>query len=96
MTRRAQLPPGCKSLAMEDGTTYNAARAGGHVDVSDHHARYINAMGGNGDAGLVSASGGHYIGTKTGRWCTNCQPARLWNVWSTQCPRCGAPTQAEP
>ncbi len=93
MAVRAELPPGCSSLHMEDGTTYNAGRPGGHVDVAEHHARAINRMGGNGTAGLVSAKGWHYLGTKKGRWCAACR--RVWNAWSADCPRCGAATEPE-
>ena len=90
---RANLPPGCFSLQMEDGTQYRARRAGGHVEVADHHAKAINQTVGNGDAGLVSAKGAHYIGTRNGRWCPDCR--RLWNVWNTTCVKCGGPTEPE-
>jgi len=91
---RANLPPGCFSIAMEDGTRYKAGRAGGHVEVADHHADAINRTVGNGDAGLVSAKGGHYMGTQKGRWCAPCR--FLANSWSVECPRCGRPTVPEP
>ena len=70
---RANLPPGCSSLAFEDGTRYKAGRPGGHVEVAGHHAEAINRLSGNGDAGLVSAKGAHYLGTKRGRWCATCR-----------------------
>jgi hypothetical protein len=91
--KRANLPPGCSSLRMEDGTQYKAARPGGHVEVADHHARAINQTGGNGDAGLVSAKGWHYLGTKRGRVCPSCR--WVWNVWTTECRRCGVATEPE-
>jgi len=88
------LPPGCKSLQMQDGKKYVAGRSGGTVQVSDSHAKAIDAMSGNGTAGLVSAGfrmfGG---GTTAGRWCTACR--RLWYPWSTTCPKCGAATEPE-
>ena len=94
---QVQLPPGCRSLQMEDGRRYVASRTGGHVTVSDSHAAAIDRMPGNGVAGLVTAKFREF-GTgerKNGRWCTTCQPARLWNAWSTSCPRCGAATDPE-
>jgi hypothetical protein len=90
---RTELPPGCFSLAMEDGTRYKARKAGGHVEVSEDHARAINRLKGNGDAGLVTAKNAHFVGTRNGRWCEACR--RLWNVWSVACPRCNAPTETE-
>ena len=63
------------------------------MDVEDHHAPYIDGMSGNGDAGLLSAKGAHYIGTKNGRWCAPCR--RLWNSWNVTCVKCGAPTEPE-
>ena len=94
MPVRVNLAPGCSGFTMAgDGTHYKAGRPGGHVDVADHHAPYINGMSGNGDAGLLSAKGAHYIGTKNGRWCGACR--RLWNVWNHGCPKCGGTTQPE-
>lgn len=90
---RANLPPGCSSLAFEDGTRYKAGRPGGHVEVAGHHAEAINRLSGNGDAGLVSAKGAHYLGTKRGRWCATCR--FLAQAWSVECPRCGRPTEPE-
>ena len=87
MSIRTELPPGCSSLRMEDGTRYKARKPGGFVNVSEGHADAINRLSGNGDAGLLSAKGAHYIGTKNGRWCAACR--RLWNVWNDECPRCG-------
>ena len=90
------LPPGCKSLQMQDGRKYVAGRAGGTVQVSDSHAKAIDGMSGNGTAGLVTA-GFRVFGSspKAGRWCRTCQPARLWNAWNVSCPRCGAATEPE-
>jgi hypothetical protein len=93
MAIRANLPPGCSSLRMEDGTQYKARRPGGHVEVSEGHAAAINHLPGNGDAGLVAAKGRHFLGTKDGRWCVSCR--RLWQAWSTECPRCGEATEPE-
>ena len=76
------LAPGNSGLQMEDGTHYKASRPGGRVEVSDEHARAIDRMGGNGDAGLLHASFREYGAGGNGRWCKTCQPARLWNPWS--------------
>jgi hypothetical protein len=92
---QVNLPPGCRSLRMEDGTRYTAAREGGKVTVSDSHAAAIDRMDGNGTAGLVTASFRAFGGGKNGRWCKSCQPARLWNAWNLTCPRCNAPTEPE-
>ena len=90
------LPPGCRSLKMADGTRYVASREGGKVNVADGHARAIDQVGGNGTAGLVTAGFREFGAVKkAGRWCTNCQPARLWQPWSALCPRCGAATEPE-
>lgn len=95
MTVRVNLAPGCSGFTMAgDGTHYKAGRPGGHVDVADHHAPYIDGMSGNGDAGLLSAKGAHYLGTKAGRWCAPC--SFLAQIWSKECPRCGRPTVPEP
>jgi hypothetical protein len=89
---RVYLPPGNSGFTMEDGSHYQS-RPGGHVDVEDRHAPAINRMLGNGDAGLLSATGRHFIGTKAGRWCAPCR--FLAQGWSTECPRCGGPTVPE-
>ena len=79
---------------MQDGTRYSG-RAGGHITVSDDHARHIERTNG-GDGGLVQASGRVFTrGTKAGRWCKACSPARLWNAWNDFCPRCGSATEPE-
>jgi hypothetical protein len=86
MTRQVNLPPGCKSLRMEDGTRYVAARAGGQVTVSDAHGTAINRIGGNGTAGLVNGVPGLYVNAPKGRECPECH--RRWHVWTDVCPRC--------
>ena len=53
--RVVNLPPGCQGLRLEDGTHYRAAREGGRITVSDDHAKAIDAIPGNGTAGLVSS-----------------------------------------
>jgi hypothetical protein len=91
--RQVNLPPGCRSLKLEDGTRYVAPREGGRVTVTDDHARAIDRMPGNGTAGLVTGMAGFALGTKKGRWCAPCH--RVWNAWSELCPRCGLPTEPE-
>ena len=90
---QVNLPPGCRSLAMEDGTRYRAAREGGVVNVSHGHAVAINKMPGNGDAGLVTAHFRAFGGTKGGRTCA-CS-LTIWNSWTKTCPKCGAATETE-
>jgi hypothetical protein len=91
MTRQVQLPPGCRSLRMEDGTRYVAEREGGHVTVSDSHGSAINRMSGNGTAGLVNGNPGQYIRAKRGRECPSCH--RRWMIWTTECPKCTVATE---
>lgn len=89
------LPPGNRSLRMEDGTRYVAAREGGRVEVSEDHARAIDRMPGNGTAGLLTATWREYGGSsgKRGQVCP-CSPT-IWNSWTKTCPRCQGPTQPE-
>lgn len=94
VSRTVHLPPGCESLHMQDGTTYDAARPGGRVSVLDHHGDAIARTLG-GDAGLVgSGRFGVFLGTRRGQVCAPC--GRVWQAWSTRCPRCGAVTTPTP
>ncbi len=91
------LPPGCRSLQMEDGKRYVAGRSGGRVEVSAEHATAIDRLSGNGDAGLVGRAAFHEYGSvrKSGRVCTRC--GFIAYPWSAVCPRsgCGAATEPE-
>jgi len=89
MGTKVNLPPGCSGFDCKDGTKYTAAKPGGTIEVSSRHAKAINS-GQFGDTGLVRADGAVSFGTKKGRECSAC--ARVWNVWSKQCPRCGGDT----
>jgi phage terminase large subunit GpA-like protein len=92
MTRRINLPPGCRGFNMQDGTPYSGTE-GGHVYVEDEHAPYIQRQVG-GDAGLVgSAAFREFAGTRDGRWCQDCR--FLAQRWSVVCPRCGRDTIPE-
>lgn len=93
MPSKVNLPPGCRSLQLEDGTRYVAPRTGGAVTVSDDHAAAIDRIPGNGTAGLVTGQFREF-GTsgKPGRVCCG----RRWYAWSLTCPRCGGPTDLEP
>ena len=89
---RVNLPEGCSSLRMQDGTRY-VGREGGHVTVADEHAPHVRREVG-GDAGLV----GHgsmrvFAGTQKGRWCPACR--KLWNRWNAVCVKCGGETVPE-
>lgn len=91
---KVNLPPGCAGFTCADGTRYSSGKPGGHVNVSEKHARDISKnaqLGGN--AGLVSLSTALVIGTKKGRWCMDC--GRLWQGWSYMCPKCGKETVPE-
>lgn len=86
------LPAGCSGLQMTDGTNY-AGKPGGHVTVSDEHARHIRRETG-GDAGLTGHGSFRSFGAaKPGRWCGPCR--RLWNCWNSTCPKCGTATVPE-
>jgi hypothetical protein len=90
------LPPGCRSLQMEDGRRYVAARTGGRVEVSSEHAAAIDRMSGNGTAGLLTAQFREFSDSRRrGRVCTRCG-FRAY-AWSMTCPRssCGAATEPE-
>lgn len=96
MPSKVNLPPGCRSLQLEDGTRYVAPRTGGAVTVSDDHAAAIDRIPGNGTAGLVTGQFREF-GTsgKPGRVCTRC--GRVSYAWAMTCPRpsCNAPTEPE-
>ena len=90
------LPPGGRSVRMHDGTRYVAPREGGRVLVEDHHVTDINAMGGNGTAGLLTAGFREFVtGRRNGRWCRECSPPRLWNAWNATCPKGHGATEPE-
>jgi hypothetical protein len=94
MTRVVNLPPGCSSLQMQDGTQYRAGRPGGQVTVADGHGDAINRMGGNGTAGLVNGNPGQFFHSRaTGRRCVPCN--RRYFMWTTNCHKCGGPTEPE-
>lgn len=89
---KVQLPPGNFGFQMEDGTRYRAGRPGGHVNVSDEHAKAIDRVSGNGTAGLVTAGFREFGAVKKpGRWCRQCN--KLWYPWRLEC--CGAATEPE-
>jgi hypothetical protein len=91
---RVRLPDGCTGLDMANGRKYTAEKPGGTVDVTARDARYIDTSWyGQGQAGIMRGGPAFTLGTKTGRWCLPCK--RLWQAWSSQCPRCGQATQPE-
>ena len=85
MSVQVNLPEGCSSLRMQDGTRYSG-REGGTVTVADEHAPHVRREVG-GDAGLVGhGSFRQFAGTQDGRYCPECH--FLANRWSAECPRC--------
>ena len=88
-----QLPPGCIGLDPGPGQRPYMARAGTAVTVSDEHAAALDAMPGNGTAGLVSGKFRAFIGTKAGQRCPSCD--RRWQAWTTECHSCHAATVPE-
>lgn len=91
MGQRVQLPPGCAGFRCADGSVYSA-KAGTSVVLEDHHARSLSKSQ-HQSIGLVSAGENFSLGTKRGRVCDEC--ARTWQVWSLQCPKCGAETRED-
>lgn len=89
---RVQLPDGCSGLDMANGKKYTAEKPGGTVEVTGKDAHYLDTSW-YGQSGVMHGSSQFTLGTKTGRWCTTC--SRLWQAWSTTCPRCGADTKPE-
>jgi Zn finger protein HypA/HybF involved in hydrogenase expression len=85
------MPAGCESLKFGDGKAYYG-KPGGHVNVADEHAAQI-AKSSNGQLGIVSGAQALVIGTKKGMWCRDC--SRLWQAWSSFCPKCNQPTVPE-
>lgn len=89
---RIRLPEGCFGLDMPNGKKYTA-KPGDYVNVSDAHARTILASSA---ARSGQVHGERFaMGTRTGRWCRSCTPARLWNAWNAVCPKCGTETIEE-
>lgn len=82
------LPPGCEGLT--GGAERYRARPGGTVTVTDDDAKRINAMPGNGTAGLVTAAYRVFLGTKKGMRCP--ADGRVWNAWTEHCHSCGTAT----
>ena len=86
-----------RQIRTYDNTVYKVDRATGRMNVdNEDHARAINQMSGNGDAGLLNGQFRVFGSSpRAGRWCRSCQPARLWNSWNDFCPRCNAATEPE-
>lgn len=89
---RMTVPPGCTGFEMQDGRRYDADRRG-RVNVEDRHINAVRAQ--YGPLGLIETGEPLNVGTKTTRWCRQCQPTRAWNGWNKVCPRCGADTIIE-
>jgi hypothetical protein len=86
---RVQLPNGCYKLDMANGVSYKADKPGGSVEVTGRDAHFIDTSF-YGQTGIMRGSAQFAFGTRKGRLCEACN--RLWNVWSTECPRCGEGT----
>ena len=91
MPRKIQLPPGCGGFTSADGSRYDA-KPGTSVEVSDEHAARLRKSA-HTAVGMITVDPGTVIGTKGGRVCASCR--RTWQAWSTECPRCGRPTEPE-
>lgn len=89
---RVQLPPGCYGIEGANGQKYSA-KPGGTIDVPQNVADRIKHSSA-GASGVLRGGELLALGTKRGRWCDAC--SRWWQAWSTQCPRCGGDTEAEP
>ena len=91
MSVRIPMPPGCYGVKTLDGREYNRT-PGSTVVMEDHHAAQI-AGSAAGINGILSAQRLTAIGTRRGKVCTNQECRRVWQVWTTTCHRCGAPTE---
>lgn len=89
---RINMPPGCYGVRFKGVKEPVNSRPGGHIDVSDEQARAIMRSS-NGQLGIISGRELVAIATKAGRWCRPCR--FLAQSWSTECPRCGGPTEKE-
>ena len=89
---KVTVPPGCTGLDMQDGTRYTAPRQGGHINVHPAHVAAVKRSW-YGDTGTIATSEGFSFGTRRGRRCPTC--SRVWNVWSTRCPKCTTETIVE-
>lgn len=90
MSQRVQLPPGCGGFTTADGSRYDA-KPGTSVVLEDRHADAL-AKSQHSSIGLVT-KGSTRLNTKAGRWCRPCR--RLWQAWSSTCPKCEGPTVPE-
>lgn len=88
---RVQLPPGCYGIEGANGKKYSA-KPGGTLDVPQHVADRISKSTA-GASGVLRGGELLSLGTKRGRLCRDCR--RMWQAWSTTCPRCGEPTEAD-
>jgi len=84
-----RLPDGCSGLDMANGKRYDASQPGGTVEMTSADARYVNRSW-YGQAGVMHGGPQFTVGTRRGRWCRPCR--RVWQAWSSQCPRCGEAT----
>lgn len=91
---KVMLPPGCYGLEMGDGTRIDRRRNAEYAEVTDKQASAIRRNWA-GQSGVLVVDDTHHIGTRNGRWCTNCKPTRVWNAWNISCPKCGAATVLE-
>jgi len=82
------LPEGARRVASDGSNRYTGGE-GDRVTVSPGNADIIRRYA----AGRPGRGQRFGLGTKTSRTCQPCR--RVWNAWSTVCPRCGQPTAAD-
>jgi hypothetical protein len=88
---KINLPPGCYGVEGANGQKYSA-KPGGSIDVPQSVADRIKKSHA-GVNGVLRGGELLALGTRRGRYCAPCR--RWWQAWSTECPRCGEPTEAE-
>lgn len=65
---------------------------GGTIKVPDEYMPELKASNAVRN-GILSAGRSFRLGTKQGRVCSESCSPRVWQVWTTECPGCRAPTR---
>lgn len=86
------VPRGCTGLQMQDGTRYQANRAGRVVVDRPDHARHIERVSGEGGGHIHRSTGG--IPVTGAKHCPACR--FVGYGWQSTCPRDGNTLTATP
>jgi len=87
------VPPGCDSIKMESTGLEIRARSG-VVQVPD---AYMGELGASNAVknGILAKGRSYRLGTQAGRVCSALCCLTIWQAWTKECHRCGAPTVTE-